>query len=457
MRVAGCIAIAAGMLTGVCQAQVFSDVDFKGTAVEGLHLYGISANSGYSSSASPTNGFQLGQVTGTVPLKSNINYGANISVGWQRHRQKTNITAFYSLTYAGSSNYSALNALNHSLTIGLNRILTSKWTFSLSASGQDNTLAQLVYQPSALSVLSQVPASINNLGAAFSVGQFSDSLAASTLAVGATSALNSPVASSLVGDRVLSYGTTASFEYTPTERWGIHFAAVSAGGQAQTGNQNNGTPQQNYLAPHNVALNAGVGFSYALSPRTQINFGADSVRSMNANQGAYSTSATAGLGRKMGEHWFLHASAGLSRNIVIHQISGTPQTQQVVGTGSLGYQTHAMTFLASYNRSSSDSSGLGVGTNTSSSGSWSWRRPSARWSVFSSFGFQEMANTGFASFSGWSFSTGLNEVLAANMRLSAQYVYFRSSGTYLGQATSVSVNSIRLTVGWSPQAVQPQH
>jgi hypothetical protein len=258
----------------------------------------------------------------------------------------------------------------------------------------------------------------------------------------------------LVADRVLSYGATASLSYAPTDRWSIQFGAVSAGGQAQTGNQNNGTPQQNYFMPHTLGLNAAVGFSYALSPRTQISFGASSVRSTNTYQTAYSATGTVGLGRKMGEHWFLRASGGIARNFVVQQTSGSPQAQQILGSGSLGFQTHAQTFVATYNRSSYDASGFGVGTNTNSSAAWSWRRPGARWSVFSSLGYQQMANTGFASFSGWSVSTGFNETLPANMRMSAQYVYFHSAGTYLGGTTGASVNSIRLTVGWSPQAVQ---
>ncbi len=441
------------MLGGVCQAQVFSDVDFKGTAIEGFHLYGISAYSGYSSSAYPITN-NVTPIIGASALGWTVTYGATGSVGYQRHQGKTNFSAIYGLNYGGSIKYANLNALNHSLTINMNRELTSKWTLSVSASGRDSTLDQLIYEPSTLSVLSQTPTSANNLAAALSVGQFSSATAAATLSGGASANLTSAVASSLVGDRVLSYGANASLSYAPTERWNIHFGAVSAGGEAQIGTTN-GVPQQNYFTPNTLGLNAGVGFSYALSPRTQLDFDADGLRSRNAYQTAYSTTFTAGIGRKMGEHWFLRASGGTARNSVIQQASGAPQPQEIIGNGSLGFQTHAQTFVASYRRSSYDGSGLGVGTNTNSSGAWSWRRPGARWSVFSSFGYQQMANTGFSSFSGWSASAGLNQILPANMRLSAQYVYFHSSGTYTGGGTTgVSVNSIRVTVGWSPQAVQ---
>jgi hypothetical protein len=38
--------------------------------------------------------------------------------------------------------------------------------------------------------------------------------------------------------------------------------------------------------------------------------------------------------------------------------------------------------------------------------------------------------------------------------LSAQYVYMNSSGIYLGVFNSLAVQSVRVSLGWAPQAVQ---
>jgi hypothetical protein len=455
MRTAGIIVIAAGVLAGVCQAQVFSEVDFTDTAVEGFRLYGISAFSGYSTSALPTNYISNGV---TPKLNWNVNYGATANVGWQRHRgEKTSISLLYGITYSGSTNYSGLNALNHTLRATFTRMLSSKWSLTIAGSGQDTTIAELIFQPSSLSALSQTPTSFNNLAAALSVGSFSDPQAASLLA-GAPQ--NSAIASSLVGDRVLSYATTASIDYAATKRLSFHFGAVSAAGQNRAGNQTSGSTQPSTFTPRTFGLNGGVGLSYDLSPRTNIGVSLDALRSSNVYQTAYSTTGDVSIGRKMGEHWFARGAIGMSRNLPINQAAGTPLMQQAIGNASLGFQTHAQTFVGSYSRTGSDLFGYGIGTHTNSSVAWSWRRPGGNWSLSSSVGYQQMENTGFANFSGWSIATGLNEMLPLNLHLMAQYVYFHSNGTVLGttatpgNTTSISVNSIRLTLGWVPQGVQ---
>lgn len=156
MRVAGCIAIAAGMLGGTCQAQVF-DASEASAALEGFRLYGVSVFSGYSSSAFPD--ANLNPVPGAGKLNSTVNYGASASAGWQRNRGKTSVSLRYGITYGGSSNYRNLNALNHALSFNVSRPLTSKLSLSFSASGNNSTVAQLIYQPSTLGIISQTPTS----------------------------------------------------------------------------------------------------------------------------------------------------------------------------------------------------------------------------------------------------------------------------------------------------------
>ena len=165
-----------------------------------------------------------------------MNYGASASFGWQHHRKATDFLLLYSLSYTGMTRYSELNAPSQTLTMTVSRQLAPKWTFSLAGSAQDSTQSEFLHQPTGLSVLSQLPATIDDLAAAFSIGQFSNSQIASMFT--GANMVESPARSLLLGNRVLSYSGTAGLNYAYSSRLSFHFATVSAGGQSRRGGQN---------------------------------------------------------------------------------------------------------------------------------------------------------------------------------------------------------------------------
>jgi hypothetical protein len=451
-RLPEAVVLVAGLFAPLCGGQeLLDDVNFKSGQLAGLHLVGLSVFSGYSTSAYPQAGLTLNNSVGVDNLGGDESYGASFSVGWQGHAEKTNATVLYTGTYEGMAHYSNLNAYNQSLSLSLVRTLTPKWTFSLTASGQDNTLAQYLYQPSTLSVITQVPTTLSDLAAALAAGQYSNAQVASLL-TGAP-ALQTPERSLLLGDRVLSYSAQASMGYALSSRLNLHFASFTAAGQTTAGPQD-GTQVQNYVMPRSIGANAGMGFSYSLSPRTQIGVDVQASRLVNRYQDAYTGTGSASLSRKMGERWFLRAYGGGTYTDVTQQTFGTPKTRQIVGGGSLGYRTFSHTLVASYDRAANDTYGFTVGTVTTMSAAWNWRRAGSRWGVFSSFGDQQTRNTGFASLSGWQGSGGVTASLNQHTTLTAQYVYLNSSGTYLGTQNNLKVQSIRISLGWAPQAVQ---
>jgi hypothetical protein len=444
--------IVAGLFAAPCLGQEFLDeVNFKASQLGGLHLVGLSVFSGYSTSAYPQAGFEFnGSAAGAANLGPDESYGATASVGWQTHTEKTNVSVLYTGTYQGMAHYSNLNAFDQSLSISAVRTLTPRWTFTLAASGQDSTLAQYLYQPSTLSVITQVPASLDDLAAALAAGQYSSAQAASLLT--GSPGVQTPERSLLLGNRVLSYTAQASLAYALSSRLSLHFSSFTAAGQTESGQDN--VPGQNYVMPRSIGANAGMGFSYSLSPRTQIGVDVEASKLVNHYQDAYTGSASASLSRKMGERWFLRAYGGGTYSDVTQQTFGTPKTSQITGGGSIGFRTLSHSLVASYQRAASDTYGFAVGTVTTMSGAWNWRRAGSRWSVFASFGEQQTRNTGFESFSGWQASGGVSTTLNPHTTLSAQYVYMNSSGIYLGVFNSLAVQSVRVSLGWAPQAVQ---
>jgi len=429
---------------------VFDEVSFRTMSVGGIHLNSVSVYSGYSTSAYPGGYGQLPSIGSGGLLGGDVSYGASASVGGQYHRGRTNFSILYFAGYGGLARYSGANGFSQSLSFSVSHPLSAKWTLSVSGAGSDMTTAQYLFQPSSVSVVSQTPASFDDLAAAFSVGQFSSSQAASMLS--GAPALESPVRSLLLGDRVLSYSAQASLNYAYSSRLTFHLSSFTAAGQNRIGGTT-GVPAQNYVMPRSIGFTAGMGFSYSLSPRTQVGFDVEGSRIGNHYQSGYYTAAMASVSRKMGMHWFLGVHGGGSHNQVINQPYGVPSTVQIGAGGSIGFQTYQHTLVGSYDRNGADPYGFALGSNTTVSAAWNFHRPGSRWGVFTGFGQQQIRNTGYATFSGWEASAGISSSLNTQMSLSAQYVYMNSSGTYLGNMENFAVQSVRVALNWAPRSV----
>ena len=446
------------LVSAAAQAQDYNNLtNFQGASWEGVHFYGLSAFTSYVSSAYPI------QMTAVVPiaanqLQSDINYGVSGSAGWH-HRFGENASASvqYSGTYNHSTKYSSLTALSHTLDISASWALTQKWTVNFSADGAYRTIADYLFAPTGLGTIAQLPASATDLAAAMAVGQFSNSQVAAALtgsmySGSAVTPAGNPATALLVGTRVLTYGTRAAVTYQPTQRLSFGFSGVSAGGQNTLGDTS-GVPQQNYVMPRTLGLTGGADMNFSLTPRTNVGMDVNVSRMTNQFQHAYTTTADGSIGRMMGMNWFLRGAAGVaisSSTSIGGQAAATPIGRQVIGSASIGYRLSTQTFVATYNRSSMELNGFAIGTNSRFAGAWGWRRPGASWSLNASATHQELGNTGFTTLSGWQATAGWGIRLPEHLTLMAQYVYARSTGTYLGNTSSVSVNSVRLTIGWVP-------
>jgi len=426
-------------------------VNFKSGTLGGLHLYGISVYSGYSSSAYPLNsGLATTPLPGAENLGPDANYGVQATVGWRHQGPRTHFELMYSGGYTGVVHYTDLNAFNQSLALNLSRNFSAKWTLSLSGSGQDTTLAQFLYQPSSLGVIAQLPATFDDLAAAFSIGKFTDAQMASML-TGAPM-LESPARTALLGNRVLTYSLQATATYAYSSRLKFHVGGVSAGGQNQLTAQH-GVQQPSYLMPHTIGMNGGLGMSYSISPRTDVGVNAEEMRQVNHYQSSYITTANAFLGRKMGQHWFLNIRGGGSLTKITQQLYGTPTTKIFIGGASLGFRTFQHTLMASYDRSSSNTYGFATGAITTVMGSWTWHRPGTRWNLFASLGQQDIRNTGYMNISGWQVSGGISNYMNTHTTLTAQYVYLSNNASYyLGGVNAFKVSSVRVSLNWNPEA-----
>jgi len=442
------IAVVMVILAPTCWGQeLFDQTNFRNDERGGFHLYGVSLFSGYYSS-----GYSLIRV-GQADLTAN--YGASGSLGWQHHREKTDIAILYSGTYTGLVQFPEAKDYNQSLSLSGHRKIAPKWTGSLSVTGQDATLAQSLFTPSGLSLDSQVIPGFDDLAAAFGIGKFTNSQIASMISL--PGSLDSPLRGVVLGDRTLSYSGQASLDYSYSPKLNFRLTGSLRGAQGRFGGQN-GAAQTNYVLSRSTGTTAGMGISYSHSPRTQLGLDVDEFKTQTRYQSAHSTTVTASLGSKLSPRWFLHVYGGGTISQVDQQVYGVPRTREIVGGGSLGFKTFSQSFVASYDRTATNGYGFAVGTNTTLMGSWSRHRAGSSWSTFARFGQQQTRNTGFVSLSGWQASGGWSKNLGTSTALTTQFVHLTSAGGYFGNLSGnlndIAIQSIRVSLNWSPGGIR---
>lgn len=415
-----------------------------GSERDGFRLYDISITLGYATSANPVGQFAS---PGDGALKPDENYGISGTVGYQHHREKNNVSITYTGSYSGLVHYSDANGYSESLSITAEHKLAPKWDTSFSASGQDGTLIQILNQPNPLSVISQMPADVNDLAAALGLGNFSSSSAASAI-LGAP-VVQIPIRTLLLGDKVLSYSGSAALSYAYSKHLSFHLGGSGSGGENRNPGLNGG-PATNFVLPHSYNANAGMSWTYSSTPRTDLGINLEGNRLQNRYQSAYTATATASAGRKLTERFFAKIYGGATYTDITEQTSGSPKTEQFVGGASLGMKTHDQTLTATYDRSVSDSFASFVGTYTVFSGTWQWARRGSRFRMSASAGQQQVRNTGFESFSGWQAGGGFSELLTRTTSVSGQYVYFKTAGSFQGNQSGFSENSVRMSFNWAP-------
>ena len=220
------IMFAAGALPPACHAQIVPDsLSPLSSTPDGAHLYEVAIFSGYSTSAYPfAGGIPSGEA---AALNADVNYGASASLGWQRHRERNNFAILYSAAYTGLVHYSSADGLSQTLSLGVTRQLAPKWSLSLSASGQDATLTQILNEPTALSVTSQLSSDLNDFAAAFGLGSYSTAQAASAI-LGAP-VVQAPIRSLLLGNKVLSYAGSLGVSYAFSPHLSFHASGFGSG------------------------------------------------------------------------------------------------------------------------------------------------------------------------------------------------------------------------------------
>jgi len=428
-----------------------------GQNAHGLQLYDVTGFVGWTSMASPQQGFLLPSFN--QRLGSDTSFGGGASLGWARGGERGRLSIAYTGGYTGEVRYSDWNAFYHSLGISASRHLSPRWSSQWSARSGIGTYNQMMFSPTLFGSLAGAPGTFDDLAAAVLAGQYSNDQLASLLS--GVPLIESPSRTLLFGNRVFSSAGAVGLSYMHSQRLSLSFSGSYSNTQHLPDSTNSG-PQYRYLVQHSSSASAGVNVSYAISPRTQIGVSTSSGRGFSRLQQEYVTSGNAFIGHQTGRHWFMqaHAGAGFITNLGSNY-NKTLGARPIFG-GELGYRMFAQTFMASYNRTLGLAYGVAASDTTTVGGGWRWWRPGHTWGLSSSAMEEQLHTTVFSNTRGWRGTFGITKQIGTHAVAETGYSYARYSGGALQALNSTTPGTpfketqhgVRLTLAWYPQSME---
>jgi hypothetical protein len=415
----------------------------------GIHLYGVSVYGGYYSAGTPV-GLDIPGASYS-PSAAVINgtgvAGMGATFGWTKATDRATFSATYSPTYFGILENSEYNQLNHQFSLTATR-KKGKWSMEFAAGGIVSNLEQLFFAPTALTSVASVPATFDDLAAAMLTGKMTDPQLASIL-TGAP-LRSSPEQALFYGNRVFTANVQAGFNWARSERSSIRVALSGSRFQHLRRAGSADYSPQSVVLPQTTALNATVGWSYSLSPRTEFGAAVSTTRTFSRLQSGYANTSDLSFGRTMSRRWFVQMRGGAGKMVYSQHVFAASQNVQLVGGASLGFKTRAHTFLLSYDRTVGDIYGLGASTTSGTTGAWNWHAPGGGWSAGASYGYQVLSGSIFQNTKSWHGSASISRALGAHMFASVQYVYTTFPVNMQQAGNNFEQKGLMVALTWSP-------
>jgi hypothetical protein len=446
-RVSRLMPVAAVLIANLSAQTIVPTAPSYPGPVDGVRLYHVSGYSTYYSSGLPYSSSSISP--GQIQANGLWTTGGSVLIGMRRTRPRTQFRLSYSASYStASGRYSNWNGLNQFISAGLTRKLSSRWTLGITANLLDTTAMELLLNPATLSGFSTAPANADELAAAMRDGALSDGGIAAYLT--GSPFLEDPSQTLQFGRRLLSYNISTRVSYSHSPRLTFYFGGVSASGQYLSRGYSQPDIPDELDVPRSTSVFAAAGFTYGLSPRTEVGLHSRIERIRSRFQDAYTGTASGSLSRRLSPNLILRLDGGVAMRSPIRSVVPLSSDPQLVAGVHLGYNRRSHTFTLKHSRTISSAYGFGSGLSTFSGATWLWRAPNARWHTFSSGGYQELSGTGYATIRGWMFASGAGRTLGSNVGLQVQYAFLNNSGSASGIAREFMQHSIRVSLNWSP-------
>lgn len=411
------------------------------TGRDGWQLFSASAYSGYIHMAEPGT---LASVPG-LPLGSDDQYGAALTVGWERFRKRSSFSLTYTPSYYGLVRNSGWDSLNHSLSLRATKTFASRWDAAFSVSGGVRSLSGFLFAPTALANAVAAPGSAASLANAVLAGSYSNEQLAAAL--GGAPGLESPLTAELYSERTLNGSLSASLTYRSSPRFSVSFSGLGSRTQALNSGEPAGAASV-ALVPQMTMGSFGVSLSYAMSRQTNFTVDATESRTQASYMDAYLTQATASLGRRVGMHWFMQGGGGAAGIRPVRTTAESYANTQPVAHASIGYRLYSQSFMATVDRLPASSYGLGTGYTLSSGGAWQWQHPGSSWDLSASFREQIIRGSLLQNLNGYMLGATLFKTLSRRTGFQLSYSYMDNTGTYIAGARNIKVHALQASVVW---------
>ncbi len=411
-------------------------------ALAGWRIYEVTVSSSYYDYGSTQNS------AGGNPA-SPVAVQGGATVGWSKGGEKSNVQVVYAPSYVQAFNGVSYRSLNQSFSAMANKTWSAKWSFHVSASALDSDLNQLLFFPTQFGSLAATPATFDQLVAALLTGT-SANPALGEIA-GAPPLVSSPAAAYLYGGRVFSATAAVSLSYAYSTRASYHATLVGMRTQYLNGGSTNTTGPSN-VVPKTTGVNAELGWSYSVTPRTSMGIDVNGGRTVSKFQDVYTSQATVSLSRTLSRRWFASGTAGLG--YIRTQVSSfaVPRSAQYELGGSVAYKLYTQTFVGSYAHSISDIYGLGANATESSSGGWVWRRPSRSYSIAANFGYTRLVGPAFPNAGSWTGNVNVSKAASRHLMFSVGGAYAQFPRYVMALAPAVSLTGVMASMAWRPSA-----
>lgn len=363
--------------------------------------------------------------------------GFSADLGWYLPGRRTEAFADWSVSYDGNARYPELNGTSYRFSLGVQRKVAPGVTFSLIGAGESSTLADYVFGMSR---------SLTLTSRSTSLGQLIRSVV-SNPAPAATVA--SPIGVTLFGARRrdASVGAKITIAQSPRFTWNIGTSVLR---DFPAGNPN-ASLVGTVLYPGVTTGGVSAGFTYSLTPQTEIGLGADYARTFSSFDRIQIGSGSASISHTFARQWFVHVRAGIGALADLRSAVGSPVRREYSGDAGIGTKLRAHTFLVTVSRSIADSYGLGAANTAGGEVAWNWHRPNGNWTIQSGVIYERLAGRTIQRIQGWLYQATALRRITRQTNFSVQAVYANDAGHYSGgNFTGLERRGVRMTIAWTP-------
>ncbi len=386
-----------------------------------------------------------GMVTG-ANLSDDAAIGGRATMGYEKSGGRSGLVLSYTGGYSSRVRYSEWRGMYHSMSLYARRSLTPRWTGVFSIGGSMMTMEEFQFQSTRLGNAVSVTATADDLANGF-LGRTGTNDPLSAALNGAT-LIESAAQNLFYGTRVLNSAAAASLSYARSSRLTISFGGGATRIQSLPDDRVNRS--SGILIPQSTTANANVNVSYAITPRTQLLVDVEGARMMSRLQDTYTASGSIGVGRNMGQHWFLEAQAGGGRMYFDRHDYALPRQSQYLVRGSVGYRLYAHRFVVNGDRGIGDGYGFGAAATVTMDAAWRYARPGHSWALLASVARQELQGTQAYNTTSWRGLAGLTFNVRRSMALSLQYSHMRYSSFLRITLPDYAQHAVRVAVVWTP-------